>query len=57
MPQARKSQSQSGTASPEHRRDIAVASAAQAFALLCEAATETLELITEQFREDLEKVK
>jgi len=41
--------------SPEHRRDIAIASAAQAFALLCDAATEALELLTEELKEEREK--
>jgi len=40
--------------SPEHRRDIAIASAAQAFAVLCESLTEAVELLTAEFRAELE---
>ena len=42
-------------ASPEHRRDIAIASAAQAFAVLCEALTEAAEMLTEELRRQLEE--
>lgn len=40
--------------SPEHRRDIAIASAAQAFAVLCESLTELCEVVTTEFREERE---
>lgn len=34
--------------SPEERRDLAIASALQAFALLCEKATEALDFLMEE---------
>jgi len=40
--------------SPETRRDLAIASAAQAFALLCDAATEAVEFLTEEFKLEME---
>jgi hypothetical protein len=39
---------------PADRRDIAIASAAQAFAVLCEALTEAADLLTSEFKAELE---
>lgn len=37
---------------PDERRDIAIASAAQAFAVLCEALTELVEVIRQKLAEE-----
>ena len=42
-------------ASPAQNRDNAIADAAIAFKDLCEAATEALEMLTEEFRQELEE--
>lgn len=38
----------------ENRRDNAITEAAEAFGALCDAATEALELLTEELKKDVE---
>jgi hypothetical protein len=42
-------------ATPEQNRDNAIADAAIAFKELCDATTEAIEMLTEEFRQELEE--